>query len=481
MSSEPSNSLPKGDDRPEVAIRARGLTKAYHVYARPQDRLRQLLWPGRRRFFREFRALQDVDLEIYRGETVGLVGRNGSGKSTLLKLISGTLEPSAGELEVHGHLAPLLTLGTGFNPEFTGRENVFTNAALLGLQDSEIHERLDAIVAFADIGEFFDQPVKAYSTGMHARLAFAVAINVDPEILVIDEILAVGDEAFTRKCFAKIEEIKRRGSTILFASHAAGSVVALCDRAVLLENGERLLTANPKTVIACYQKLIHAPPDLVATLAEEIREQDRSPNTLDPTRDDPGERVEVAPGTLTDGAGHLDPNLAPKSTLCFAERGARISGVRILDPEERPVNMLRTGEIYTFAYEVEFSQSAEGVRFGMMLKLVTGLELGGQVSHLPGAGIGRVEAGETASVRFRFRASLTRGAYFLNAGVLGLVGVEERYLHRILDASMFRVEADAGRVTGRVDLANGPASVEIAPSSTHSTHRSDASRDGLGA
>ncbi len=243
-----------------LAIRLRGVSKVYQVYAQPQDRLKQMLWRGRRRFYREFHAVHGVDLDVWRGETVGIVGRNGCGKSTLLKMICGLLEPSAGSVEVRGHVAPLLALGQGFNPDFTGRENVLLNAAILGLSDADIGERFDAIVAFADIGEFLDQPVRSYSSGMYARLAFAVAIHADPDVLVVDEILAVGDEAFTRKCFARIEQIKATGSTILFVSHSLNRVVELCDRGVLMDGGERMLTGDPKTVVSQYRRLSDAPP-----------------------------------------------------------------------------------------------------------------------------------------------------------------------------------------------------------------------------
>ena len=222
------------------AIRARGLAKTYRVYRNPKDRLREMLRLGRGPFHREFHALRGVDLELRRGETFGIVGRNGSGKTTLLKLICGLLAPSAGEISVRGEIAPILTLGAGFDPDFTGRENAVLSATILGLPDREIQARLDSVEAFADIGEFFDQPLKTYSTGMSARLAFAVAIQSDPDILVVDEVLAVGDEAFTRKCAARIDEIKDQGATILFVSHAAHLVMELCDRALLLERGQAL-------------------------------------------------------------------------------------------------------------------------------------------------------------------------------------------------------------------------------------------------
>lgn len=204
----------------EIAIKAQGLGKSYLIYAKPQDRLKQMIlrW---RKYYQEYWAVQNVDLTIRRGEAVGIIGRNGSGKSTLLQMIAGTLQPNSGGLSVEGRVAPLLELGAGFNPEFTGRENVRLAAAILGLTASEIHERQDAIIDFAGIGDFVDQPVKTYSSGMFARLAFAVAAHVDADILIIDEILAVGDAAFTQKCMRFIRQFKEKG-TLLFVSHDAG-------------------------------------------------------------------------------------------------------------------------------------------------------------------------------------------------------------------------------------------------------------------
>ncbi len=446
---------------PGAVIEARSLCKSYQVYAHPQERLWQMLWRGRRTFYREFQAVRDIDLAIYPGETVGVVGRNGSGKSTLLKMICNTLTPTSGELVVKGHVAPLLTLGAGFNPEFTGRENVFMNAAVLGLSESEIKERLESIIDFAGIGAFFDQPVKSYSSGMYSRLAFAVAINADPDILVIDEILAVGDEAFNRKCFARIDEIKESGSTILFASHSASAVIELCDRAVLLESGARILTADPKTVISHYQKLIYAPPAKTSAIVREISELDGG---LSRTHEVVPERagnqadtgVSAAVADDPDDFGRFDPNLTPESTVEYERNGAFIHNTRLLAPNGRPVNVLREGKVYTYAYDVTFMQAALGVRFGMMLKLVSGFELGGQVSHPKGEGVECIEAGSTVHVRFQFLASLVPGAYFLNAGVRGFREGGEDYLHRILDAVMFRIEADpSGTVTGQVDLSPG--------------------------
>ena len=220
----------------EPVIDARGLGKAYPIYRRPEDRLKQLLWGHRRRFYEEFWAVQGVDLKVGRGETVGIIGRNGSGKSTLLQMICGTLRPSAGEVHVRGRVAAMLELGSGFNPEFTGRENVHLGAAVLGLSREEIEARFEAIAAFADIGTFMDQPLKHYSSGMHARLAFALCANVDADVLIVDEVLSVGDAAFQQKCMRYLNRFRLHG-TMLFVSHDSGAIMRLCDRALWLDQG----------------------------------------------------------------------------------------------------------------------------------------------------------------------------------------------------------------------------------------------------
>lgn len=235
------------------AIHAVGLSKCYQLYNHPRDRLKQFLWRGRRTFFRELWALQNVDLTVTHGEVVGVVGQNGSGKSTLLQLICGTLTPTSGSLHVNGRIAALLELGAGFNPEFTGRENIYMSAAILGLSSAEIEERLEHIIEFSGIRDFIDQPVKTYSSGMFVRLAFSVSINVDPEILVIDEALSVGDGAFSRKSFDRIMQLRDAGKTILFCSHSMFQVEALCSRVIWLDHGRMIADGDAAKVVADYQ------------------------------------------------------------------------------------------------------------------------------------------------------------------------------------------------------------------------------------
>lgn len=236
----------------EPVIQARGLGKSYQIYHKPIDRLKQMLFRGKKNFYEEFWALRNVDFDVYPGETVGIIGRNGAGKSTLLQLVCGTIAPTSGEIGVRGRVAALLELGSGFNPEFTGRENVFLNAALMGMSDEETSERYEAIERFADIGDFIDQPVRMYSSGMHARLAFAVAIHCDPEVLIVDEILAVGDAAFQRKCIERFYQIRDSGCTILFVSHDPYMVKTICRRAIYLDQGQRRAYGDAEDVIDRY-------------------------------------------------------------------------------------------------------------------------------------------------------------------------------------------------------------------------------------
>ncbi|MCX5855310.1 MAG: ABC transporter ATP-binding protein [Deltaproteobacteria bacterium] len=240
----------------DFAVRTHNLGKCYQIYDQPLDRLKQSLWRARRRFYREFWALRDCSFEIKKGETVGIIGSNGSGKSTLLQIICGTLNPTEGELAVSGRIAALLELGAGFNPEFTGRENVYMSAAIMGISRSEIESQYDEIAAFAGIGGFMEQPVKMYSNGMYVRLAFAVAIHVSPDILVVDEALAVGDARFQQKCMARIRAFCQAG-TVIFVSHDTAAVTELCSRAIWIESGKIVMDGLPKLVVEKYLQFMY--------------------------------------------------------------------------------------------------------------------------------------------------------------------------------------------------------------------------------
>ncbi len=443
--------------RDRVAISARNLGKRYNIYANPRDKLKEVLMSGKRQYHREFWALRNVSFDVGKGESVGIVGRNGSGKSTLLRIVCGTLSPTEGTVETHGRVAGLLELGSGFNPEYTGRENVHMAGAILGLSKKEMIRKYQEIVDFAEVADFMDQPVRTYSSGMFMRLAFSVAANLDPDILVIDEALAVGDEIFRRKCFSRIHSLRERGVTILFVSHAAPAVVELCDRAVLLDRGQVLIQGSPKAVIANYQRLIYAPASDQERLREEIRTRFPvsrpdgplfRPTALAHTRglsDDPP------------GSAYFDPALVPKSTVNYEPRGARIVNPRILTPDGRIVNNLLRRETYVYTYFVEFSDRAFDVRAGMLIKTLRGIELGGCVSAVPTDAIPVVEAGTRLRARFEFRCLLAPGTYFLNAGVEGSLDGTTTYLTRALDVAVFKVQPEKHRIeTGIVDFLIEP-------------------------
>ncbi len=459
-----------------IAIRARGLSKDFRVYGRPVDRLLEALLHKPRHSV--FTALQGVDLDVGRGETVGIVGRNGSGKSTLLQLIAGTLQPSSGHVEVHGRVAALLELGSGFNPEFSGRENVYLNAQVMGLRRHEVAERYERIVQFADIGDFMERPVRTYSSGMLVRLAFAVAINTDPAILIIDEALAVGDEAFQRKCYARIEEIKAGGATILFVSHSASSVLQLCDRAVLLDGGQRLLTGHPKDVIARYQRLLHAPALDAERMRDEIREFDASPaargggSAADTTVDQGGhtspidaahgrESPDIRPWPIP-AEERFDANLRPESTVDYLPGGARIERPEVTTRAGRPVNVLIPGREYVLRFTVEMLSSAREVEFGMTLKSLGGIPLFGMSSHGRAGFLPELAAGSRVEVEFAFTTQLLPGTYFFNVGCQGVLddgdGTRD-YLHRILDAACIRIDSGSSDryKIGFYDLSAEPA------------------------
>jgi lipopolysaccharide transport system ATP-binding protein len=447
----------------DIAIKVEHLSKTYLMYDRPADRLKQFIVPRLQKmirkypktYFHEFWALRDVSFEVKKGETVGIIGRNGSGKSTLLQLICGTLTPVGGSVQTHGRVAALLELGSGFNLEFTGRENVYMNGAVLGLSTEEIDARFDEIAAFADIGEFIEQPVKMYLSGMIVRLAFAVAINVDPQILIVDEALSVGDELFQRKCFSRIETIKKNGTTILFVSHSGSAVVELCDRAILLDAGEKLAIGSPKHIVGMYQKLIYAPHDKHELIREEIQASASGfPASKDNTYDD-DDLEEI-----------FDPNLQPQSTLSYEMHGARIETPEIFSTLGKKVNCIKRGKEYLYTYKVRFDKGATNVRFGMLIKTTTGLELGGAMSAPNiSQGIPYLLPGTIINVEFRFVCNLNPGLYFLNAGVMGIEQQQDTFLHRLIDACIFKVMPVANNTSTAIIDFNCEAAVEIMNSS----------------
>jgi lipopolysaccharide transport system ATP-binding protein len=404
------------------AIRLEGIGKCYRIYNRPEDRLKQMLVRGRCTYFREFNALNNINLTVTKGQTVGLVGSNGSGKSTLLQIVCGTLAPTSGNLSVNGRISALLELGAGFNPEFSGRENIYLNAAILGLTREQTDEKYDSIVAFSGLDRHhLNQPVKTYSSGMYVRLAFAVAVAVEPDILVVDEALAVGDEAFQRKCFARIEDLKASGTTILFVSHAAQTIIELCDHAVLMDAGEILCQGEPKDIITGYHRLIFAAHDKRAAIRRDLQQ-----GKISATNDTP--------------AATLDEGLRSESAIEYERHGGAISGIRLSDLSGKTVNILQSGGRYRFCYRVDYSDAAHKPKYGMLIKTKRGVELGGAVAiELAEKGQDKA-AGTHTDVAFEFTCCLRPGHYFINCGATKRERDEDIFVHRIVDALQFKVE-----------------------------------------
>jgi lipopolysaccharide transport system ATP-binding protein len=428
----------------DIAIRISNLSKCYQIYAKPGDRLKQFLLPKIKRllgksshtYFREFWALKDVSFEVKRGETVGIIGRNGSGKSTLLQIICGTLTPSAGEVQVNGRVAALLELGAGFNPEFTGRENVYLNAAVLGLSKEEIDDRFDKIEAFADIGEFIDQPVKTYSSGMYVKLAFAVIAHVDADILVVDEALAVGDAFFTQKCMRFLRTFMKTG-TVLFVSHDTGSIRSLCNKAIWLEKGVVFESGSPKEVAEHYLEAFYEAQQGKSTttrlktgqLAAVINQVDQRQALINGSnlRND----IEVF---------QFDAD-----TPSFGKGGAEITVVKFLDVNRNPLAWIVGGEEVSLRIEVMAHTQLQSPIIGFFVKDKLGQNLFGDNTWLSYMDAPIVsEVGQLLVAEFVFfMPRLMAGHYAITVAIADGTQFEHVQHHWVHDAISFRSETSS--------------------------------------
>ncbi len=399
-----------------LVITANGLSKCYHIYEHPQDRLKQMLWRGKRQYFREFWALKDISFQVQHGETIGIIGCNGSGKSTLLKLLCSTLTATSGNIDVNGRIAALLELGTGFNPEFTGRENVYLNASILGLTDAEIDANLPDILAFADIGDFIDQPVKIYSSGMYVRLAFSVIAHVNADVLVIDEALAVGDIFFVQKCMRFLRKFQTHG-TLLFVSHDTGSVINLCDRVLWLEHGMLRALGSAKEVCERY----------VATLRESQIGDGQKPRQaqlrvinsapVDIESDGYDQRLAILNQTRFRNDIELLPFQPDRAG--YGTKAAQFCDVYFLDEHNRPLHWIVGGELVTLLVSAVAEDSIINPIIGFFIKDRLGQNLFGDNTYLTYAEkYNEVDAGQTLIARFSFRMPvLPVGDYSVDVAV----------------------------------------------------------------
>lgn len=454
----------------DVTIQVDGLGKRYEIYAQPSDRLKQMILPklqrlaGRnpREYFKEFWALRDVSFKVSRGETVGIIGRNGSGKSTLLQMICGTLHPTLGSIKTHGRIAALLELGAGFNVEFTGRENVFLSGLLYGISEGELKRRYQSIVDFADIGDFIDQPVKTYSSGMYVRLAFAIIAHVDADTLVVDEALSVGDVRFTQKCMRFLHEFQSRG-TLLFVSHDSGAVVNLCDRAVWLDRGRLIVDGPARDVVERYLAEQHAADRAGSAGVVKVHtgakrrasaEQLGVPGMADTPFDVVDSRQQILNGM---GQRNLievfnfDPN---RDTSSFGAGGARIIDVKFLDGRGEPVALIAGGEAVVLVVEIVAIAELCSPIVGFYVKDRLGQQLFGDNTYLTSmdrkASFG---AGAKLRARFKFRMPiLPAGDYSVDAAVATGTQMDHTQQHWIRDALVFK----AGESSMRHGLVGVP-------------------------
>ena len=397
-----------------LAISARHVSKKFRLFLSPKDRLIEALHPLRKQYHREFWALRDVSLDIHSGETVGILGRNGSGKSTLLQIMCSVMQPTQGDVVVHGRIAALLELGAGFNPEFTGRENVMLNGAIMGLSRKEILRRMSDIEAFADIGRFFDQPVKTYSSGMFVRVAFASAIHVDPDILVVDEALAVGDAKFQRKCVLQIEAIRAKGTSVIFVSHSIETITSLCSRAVILDNGMLVADGNPKIIAEKYLGMLFAEsPESRDSTKMSLAAHSSTPRTGETLelQDDPVFSLVPGPQSLSGRFGYN------RHELRTWNGEGTIVDYLVLANGHSPEGHIASGTAMTIFVKVHFQSHVAQPIVGFELKTDMGVTISSSNTFLTQTLMKPAEEGQTRLYKIDFGTPLNAGDYFIDLGL----------------------------------------------------------------
>lgn len=404
----------------DIAIKVQHLSKIYKLYDKPMDRLRDSLGLTRKKIYKEHYALNDINMEIKKGETVGIIGTNGSGKSTILKIITGVLNATQGDVMVDGRISALLELGAGFNQEYTGLENIYLNGTMIGFTREEIDARLDDIISFADIGEFIHQPVKSYSSGMFVRLAFAVAINIDPEILIVDEALSVGDVFFQTKCYHKFEEFKQQGKTILFVSHDLGSISRYCDRVILLNQGVKKAEGSPRDMVDLYKKIMVG---LDETDAYSDEEKKREPVTENRKKEDDGQTA-CWKDSLT-----MNPDINE-----YGNGKAEIVDIGIFDEKGLVTSSIVKGTTFTLKSKVLFKERIDDPIFTYTFKTIKGTDITGTNTMFEGKTVGTVQEGEIYVASFEQEMNLQGGDYLLSMSCTGFENGELVAFHRLYDA-----------------------------------------------
>ncbi len=431
-----------------IAISVKKLSKCYRIFPSPQARLIQGILGHRKQIYQNFWALRDINFELRQGQTLGVVGRNGSGKSTLLQILCGTLTPTEGQINCHGRIAGLLELGSGFNPEFTGIENIFLNASLLGLKQKDIDSRLDSILAFADIGEHIHQPVKTYSSGMALRLAFAVQANIEPDILIVDEALAVGDELFQKKCFSRLSQLKQQGTSILLVTHSCAQIIQHCDQALLLHKGQQQLLGQPSIITTTYQQLANAPDEQWPAVLK------RRQNLINSNKSN----TDKNKSKLAEHTTEHDPNLIPQSREIYPSEGIMIESVIVEYPDGRECNQITFGAAFQlrFKYRATSDHKPQPIRCGCHIANNQGLRITGQAFPLSGEFFSP-KAETQWDMVFSFGAGLLPGVYFVGGGIWP-ADQPGAFLHRVVDFCAMRILSNPDSTpSGICDLSSRPA------------------------
>ena len=413
-----------------LAISVQGVSKIYKLYDKPIDRLKEAVSLTHKSYHRDFFALSDISFDVKKGETVGIIGTNGSGKSTILKIITGVLSPTTGTAEVSGNISALLELGAGFNSEYTGLENIYMNGTMMGFSREEMQRRMDDILRFADIGDFVNQPVKTYSSGMFVRLAFALAINVDPEILIVDEALSVGDVFFQAKCYRRMEEMMKNGTTILMVSHDMGSIIKYCDKVVLLNRGHFVAQGEAGKMVDLYKKILANQTD---ELAEALIEQKK-------------EALGLPIGEVhTDKSMKERMNLSPEVQE-YGDGRASFEDFGTLDARGNVTNLLLKGEMFTIRERIRFHAPIEMPIFTYTLRDKKGTDITGTNTMFEGADIKPVKDGDVYTVSFRQKMNLQGGEYLLSMSCTGYENGEHVVYHRLYNVLSLTVISNKNTV-----------------------------------
>jgi len=412
---------------PEKSIVVQQVSKKYDIFSEQKDRIKEILSFSGKKYHSEYYALNNISFDVEQGETFGIIGTNGSGKSTLLKLITGVAHPSSGKITVNGRISALLELGAGFNPEYTGIENAYLNGAMIGFTKEEMDEKIDDIVSFADIGDFIYQPVKTYSSGMFARLAFAVAISVDPDILIVDEALSVGDAFFQAKCFKKMDELKKSGKTILFVSHDMGSVIKYCNRAIIIDHGTKLEEGPAEEMVNVYKRILV--------------------NQYNPEKDvENGEKKKTNESRSGSNVGSSDEwknsMLINPNKEIYGDNRAEIIDFGIFDHDGMLTTTVKKFDVFTIKMKVAFHESIVNPIFAFGIKDLKSTDLCGTNSFIEGVDTGNCQKNDIIEISFKQKMTLQNGQYLLQLGCTGYEGDDLVVYNRLYDICCIQVISD---------------------------------------